>query len=101
MLNVINLTVVFFYSSLHSELDNVNRGVHTVERAQETDSVNLEHKGMVTSPVTPPAPINNNTGRVQTRKEQRSGNTLYQELSFQVCYDVLLILLIIFEFFLS
>ncbi|KAK4877657.1 hypothetical protein RN001_010163 [Aquatica leii] len=69
--------------SLHSELDNVHRGVHTVERAQETDSVNLEHKSMVTSPVSPPALANNNAGRVQTRKEQRSGNTLYQELSFQ------------------
>ncbi|KAF5271032.1 hypothetical protein FQR65_LT05382 [Abscondita terminalis] len=68
--------------SLHSELDNVNR-VHTVERAQETDSINLEHKSMVTSPVSPPVQVNNNTGRVQTRKEQRSGNTLYQELSFQ------------------
>lgn len=69
--------------SLHSELDNVNRAIHTVERSQETDSLNLEHKSMVTSPVSPPAQVNNNTGRVQTRREQRSGNTLYQELSFQ------------------
>ncbi|XP_031347339.1 JNK-interacting protein 3 isoform X2 [Photinus pyralis] len=69
--------------SLHSELDNVNRAVHTVERSQETDSLNLEHKSMVTSPISPPVQVNNNTGRVQTRREQRSGNTLYQELSFQ------------------
>lgn len=61
----------------------MNRGVRTVERSQETDSLNLEHKSVITSPISPPAPTNNNTGRVQTRREQRSGNTLYQELSFQ------------------
>lgn len=65
-------------------MDNINHRVSTVERGQETESLNLENKSMVTSPVTPPAPTNNNTGRVQTRREQRSGNTLYQELSFQV-----------------
>lgn len=75
---------------MHSELDNIKDGISMVEKAQETDTVNLENKSMVTSPVTPPqAPqnTNNNTtpaGRVHTRKEQRSGNTLYQELSFQV-----------------
>jgi hypothetical protein len=80
--------------SLHSELDNMGpkRGIHTVERAQETDSLNLENKSVITSPVSPQAPqaTNNNTGRLHTKKEQRSGNTLYQELSFQVCVKVLL-----------
>lgn len=57
--------------------------IRTMERAQETDSLTMENKSMVTSPVTPPT-NNNNVGRVQTRKEQRSANTLYQELSFQV-----------------
>lgn len=76
--------VLLFIFSLHSELDNVNREIHTMERAQETDSVNLENKSMVTSPVSPPVATNNNAGRVHTRKEQRSANTLYQELSFQV-----------------
>lgn len=71
-------------------MDNLKDGISMVEKAQETDSVNLENKSMVTSPVSPPQPqqnTNNNTtasGRVHTRKEQRSGNTLYQELSFQV-----------------
>lgn len=75
--------------SLHSELDNANnrRKVYTAEKAQETDSINLENKGVVTSPVSPQEPTqtnNNLSGRVHTKKEQRSGNTLYQELSFQV-----------------
>ncbi|XP_060519194.1 JNK-interacting protein 3 isoform X2 [Cylas formicarius] len=54
-----------------------------VEKAQETDSVNCENKSVITSPVSPPnsQPINNST--TKTKKEQRSGNTLYQELSFQ------------------
>lgn len=72
---------------MHSELDNANvREVLTAEKAQETDTISLEHKSMVTSPVSPQMPPQNNanTGRVQTKKEQRSGNTLYQELSFQV-----------------
>ncbi|KRT78535.1 hypothetical protein AMK59_8348 [Oryctes borbonicus] len=71
--------------SLHSEIGNVKEGVHTAEKAQETDSVNLENKSVITSPVSPQAPIktNNHVGRVHTRKEERSGNTLYQELSFQ------------------
>lgn len=83
-----NMEVYFINSSLHSELDNVNikDGISMVEKAQETDSVNLENKSVVTSPISPQAPsqTNNNAGRVHTRKEQRSGNTLYQELSFQV-----------------
>lgn len=74
--------------SLHSEMDNVNikDGINMVEKAQETDTINLENKSVVTSPVSPAAPnqTNNNAGRVHTRKEQRSGNTLYQEISFQV-----------------
>lgn len=73
----------FFEISLHSEFDNVKDAVTKVERSQETDSLNLENKSVVTSPVSPPQ--SNNNSRVQTKKEQRSGNTLYQELSFQVC----------------
>lgn len=72
--------------SLHSELDNIDKkGLNLVERGQETDSLNLENKSVITSPVSPPEKqTNNNTGRLHTKKEQRSGNTLYQELSFQV-----------------
>ncbi|GJQ76841.1 putative JNK-interacting protein [Trypoxylus dichotomus] len=70
--------------SLHSEIGNAKESVHTAEKAQETDSVNLENKSVITSPVSPQAPkTNNHIGRVHTRKEERSGNTLYQELSFQ------------------
>ncbi|XP_066147716.1 JNK-interacting protein 3 isoform X2 [Euwallacea fornicatus] len=72
--------------SLHSEMDNMDKPpVLKVERAQETDSINLENKSVVTSPVSPPSSqSNNNTGgKLHTTKEQRSGNTLYQELSFQ------------------
>ncbi|XP_044270778.1 JNK-interacting protein 3 isoform X1 [Tribolium madens] len=67
--------------SLHSELDNLDKKL--VERGQETDSLNLENKSVITSPMSPPGQqtTNNNTGRL--KKEQRSGNTLYQELSFQ------------------
>ncbi|KAK9695935.1 JNK-interacting protein leucine zipper II [Popillia japonica] len=71
--------------SLHSEMGRAKESVHTAEKAQETDSVNLENKSVITSPISPQAPsrTNNHIGRVHTRKEERSGNTLYQELSFQ------------------
>ncbi|CAH0547259.1 unnamed protein product [Brassicogethes aeneus] len=70
--------------SLHSEFDNIPKGTVTkVERSQETDSLNLENKSVVTSPISPQPPVVNNNSRIQTKKEQRSGNTLYQELSFQ------------------
>ncbi|KAJ8980243.1 hypothetical protein NQ317_003751 [Molorchus minor] len=70
--------------SLHSELDNMNGkdGVTRVERGQATDSLQLENKSVVTSPVTPPTPQTNNNSRINTKKEERSGNTLYQELSY-------------------
>lgn len=88
--------------SLRSEMDNSGLpselGVAraTMERSQETDTVSLEHRGTITSPGTPPTTpktaINpalqissSSVGRSQTRREERSGNTLYQELSFQVC----------------
>lgn len=71
------------FCSLHSEFDNVKDAVTKVERSQETDSLNLENKSVVTSPVSPPQ--SNNNSRVKTKNEQRSANTLYQELSFQVC----------------
>lgn len=73
--------------SLHSELDNMKDKIHTAEKSLETDSINLENKSVITSPVSPQtsSQVNNNlSGRVHTKKEQRSGNTLYQELSFQV-----------------
>lgn len=79
-------------SSLHSELNDAAIGnseaeapseqPRMVEKALETDAVSMEHRGVVTSPSTPTAaaqPI----GRSQTKSEKRSGNTLYQELSFQ------------------
>lgn len=64
----------------------------TMERSQETDAVSLEHRGTATTPRTPPTPATPNApqpppppaGRSQTKREQRSANTLYQELSFQV-----------------
>ncbi|KAK7861989.1 hypothetical protein R5R35_013536 [Gryllus longicercus] len=76
----------------------------TSEKGQLTDAVTLEHRGTVTrggwvdglSPDTKESTpeledveeISNTTivspiGRSKTKKEQRSGNTLYQELSFQ------------------
>ncbi|XP_025833932.1 JNK-interacting protein 3 isoform X2 [Agrilus planipennis] len=73
-------------SSSHS---SPRDGIRTVERGQETDSLNLENKSVITSPISPSEHnVNNNSGnnlsgRVHTHKEQRSGNTLYQELSFQ------------------
>ncbi|KAI4471686.1 jnk/sapk-associated protein [Holotrichia oblita] len=72
-------------SSLHSEMGRAKDSVHTAEKSQETDTVNLENKSVITSPISPQAPAktNNHIGRVHTRKEERSGNTLYQELSFQ------------------
>lgn len=63
-----------------------DNGILTAEKSQVTDAINLENKSVVTSPLSPqPPPQNNNntSGRVQTKKEQRSANTLYQELSFQ------------------
>ncbi|XP_056648463.1 JNK-interacting protein 3 isoform X2 [Diorhabda sublineata] len=68
--------------SLHSELDNVRDGVLKVERGQATDTINLENKSVITSPVTPQQPMQNNNSRINTKREQRSGNTLYQELSY-------------------
>ncbi|XP_037909219.1 JNK-interacting protein 3 isoform X5 [Hermetia illucens] len=66
--------------SLQNELDNVQ----TMERAAETDT--LHHINQATSPQSETSPVVPNppmVGRTTTKKEQRSGNTLYQELSFQ------------------
>ncbi|XP_026315689.1 JNK-interacting protein 3-like isoform X2 [Hyposmocoma kahamanoa] len=49
--------------------------VRTVERAHQTDPITQQSQA--TSPV---APLN--SGKSQTKSEKRSGNTLYQELSF-------------------
>ncbi|XP_044732604.1 JNK-interacting protein 3 isoform X2 [Chrysoperla carnea] len=86
--------------SLHSEMDQMTdlaggagmlgTARSTMERSQETDAVSLEHRGTATTPRTPPTPATPNApqppppaGRSQTKREQRSANTLYQELSFQ------------------
>lgn len=53
--------------------------VRTVERAHQTDPITQQSQA--TSPVVQAAPANQ--GKSQTKSEKRSGNTLYQELSFQ------------------
>ncbi|KAL9907360.1 JNK-interacting protein syd isoform 3-T3 [Glossina fuscipes fuscipes] len=68
--------------SLQNEMENIQ----TVERAAETDS--LQQHNQATSPhTTETSPIvpntTSNVGRTTTKKEQRSANNLYQELSFQ------------------
>ncbi|XP_061388534.1 JNK-interacting protein 3 isoform X1 [Musca vetustissima] len=67
--------------SLQNEFDNLQ----TVERAAETDT--LQQQNQATSPQSDSSPtlpnIPSNVGRTTTKKEQRSANTLYQELSFQ------------------
>ncbi|CAG9856362.1 unnamed protein product [Phyllotreta striolata] len=67
--------------SLHIEVNSLRDGIDKVERGQTTDSLNLENKSVVTSPISP-QPVQNNNSRMNTKKEQRSGNTLYQELSY-------------------
>ncbi|XP_069688441.1 JNK-interacting protein 3 isoform X4 [Periplaneta americana] len=85
--------------------DQQVKNKETSEKGQLTDAISLEHRGTITSPgggwvdgfspdtkdstpeledveditTTVVSPI----GRSKTKKEQRSGNTLYQELSFQ------------------
>ncbi|XP_055914746.1 JNK-interacting protein 3 isoform X4 [Eupeodes corollae] len=68
--------------SLQNELESI----HTMERSAETDT--LHHINQATSPQSDECPpivpnITSNVGRTTTKKEQRSANTLYQELSFQ------------------
>lgn len=84
--------------------DEVHKNKETSEKGQLTDAVTLEHRGTVTrggwvdglSPDTKESTpeledvedltsttIVSPIGRSKTKKEQRSGNTLYQELSFQ------------------
>ncbi|XP_052751330.1 JNK-interacting protein 3 isoform X2 [Galleria mellonella] len=53
--------------------------VQTMERAHQTDPITQQSQA--TSPVAPP----NSGGKSQTKSEKRSGNTLYQELSFNEC----------------
>ncbi|KQS43272.1 JNK-interacting protein 3 isoform X3 [Drosophila erecta] len=66
--------------SLQNELDNLGgtaeRGAGTVEQHQATSPQSPD-----SSPVVPNVPTN--VGRSTTKKEQRSDNNLYQELSFQ------------------
>lgn len=76
----------FYIFSLHSELDNMKEVVTKVEKGQTTDSLNRENKSVITSPMSPQAPQQNNNSRFNTKKEQRSGNTLYQELSYHVSF---------------
>ncbi|VVC94256.1 unnamed protein product [Leptidea sinapis] len=51
--------------------------VRTLEQSHQTDAI--IQQSQATSPVAPSA---GKTGRSQTKSEKRSGNTLYQELSF-------------------
>ncbi|KAL5291610.1 SPAG9 family protein [Megaselia abdita] len=67
--------------SLQNELDMENKGA---EASTETDK--LQQINQATSPqsdTSPSVPNPSNFGRSTTKKEQRSANTLYQELSFQ------------------
>ncbi|XP_016966223.1 JNK-interacting protein 3 isoform X2 [Drosophila biarmipes] len=69
--------------SLQNELDNLSG---TVERGAATDALQQQHQATSpqspdSSPVVPNVPTN--VGRSTTKKEQRSDNNLYQELSFQ------------------
>ncbi|XP_034480711.1 JNK-interacting protein 3 isoform X5 [Drosophila innubila] len=69
--------------SLQNELDNL---AGTVERGAATDALQQQHQATSPqspdmSPVVPNVPAN--VGRSTTKKEQRSDNNLYQELSFQ------------------
>lgn len=67
-------------SSLHNELDQVV----TAEKSSETEKMQQVHQA--TSPeseASKPVTTHSTGGKTTTKKEQRSGNTLYQELSFQ------------------
>ncbi|XP_002029641.2 JNK-interacting protein 3 isoform X1 [Drosophila sechellia] len=69
--------------SLQNELDNLSG---TVERGAVTDA--LQQQNQATSPQSPDSSpvvpnVPTNVGRSTTKKEQRSDNNLYQELSFQ------------------
>ncbi|KAH8300512.1 hypothetical protein KR018_010543 [Drosophila ironensis] len=69
--------------SLQNELDQL---AGTVERGAATDALQQQNQATSpqspdASPVVPNAPAN--VGRSTTKKEQRSDNNLYQELSFQ------------------
>nr|NP_001163373.1 sunday driver, isoform C [Drosophila melanogaster]ACZ94644.1 sunday driver, isoform C [Drosophila melanogaster] len=69
--------------SLQNELDNLSG---TLERGAATDALQQQHHATSpqspdSSPVVPNVPTN--VGRSTTKKEQRSDNNLYQELSFQ------------------
>lgn len=70
----------------------MKEAVTKVEKGQTTDSLNLENKSVITSPMSPQAPQQNNNSRLNTKKEQRSGNTLYQELSYHVSIFFVVIL---------
>ncbi|XP_049784106.1 C-Jun-amino-terminal kinase-interacting protein 4 isoform X5 [Schistocerca cancellata] len=83
--------------------DALPKGKETSEKGQLTDAVSLEHRGTVTrggwvdglTPSTKDSTpeledvegmsttVVSPIGRSKTKREQRSGNTLYQELSFQ------------------
>ncbi|XP_065362360.1 JNK-interacting protein 3 isoform X2 [Calliphora vicina] len=66
-------------------LQNEFESLHTVEKSAETDTLQQQNQATSpqsdSSPIVPNAP--SNVGRTTTKKEQRSANTLYQELSFQ------------------
>lgn len=64
--------------SLQNEFDNIPA---TMERSVESEAINkvISPQSDVSPTVAPPT----SAGRTTTKNEKRSGNTLYQELSFQ------------------
>ncbi|XP_044749141.1 JNK-interacting protein 3 isoform X2 [Coccinella septempunctata] len=71
--------------SLHSEAEVPPKDTIQVDEPS-SNQLSPEAKSTVTSPTSPecpPPPINNVPSRIHTKKEHRSGNTLYEELTFQ------------------
>ncbi|XP_045464707.1 JNK-interacting protein 3 isoform X2 [Harmonia axyridis] len=71
--------------SLHSEADIPPKDINPTDEPS-SNQLSPEAKSTVTSPTSPECPppsINNVPSRIQTKKEHRSGNTLYEELTFQ------------------
>ena len=59
------------------------------EKSQETDSVQNEEINMMSDNIESTTEPNGASGAAttQTKKEERSGNILYQEFSYQVFFD--------------
>ncbi|KAL3274958.1 hypothetical protein HHI36_019734 [Cryptolaemus montrouzieri] len=72
--------------SLHSDADHPpKKNLLSTEDEQNGAQSSPEIKSSAVSPTSPveSLPLNNNSSRIQTKKEHRSGNTLYEELTFQ------------------